>query len=124
MSLSCCSVEPFRDFRTVSPSGYFSGLGPDCAGYAAPGNQRLFFMVADEMVGLTKPVGYTSFEPLMVIVGYLTSWTQIAVARRRSLSEGVQIALAVHGDSPLGARYPRRFDLCDHARRVRVLMAM
>lgn len=43
---------------------------------------------------------------------------QVALARRRSLSERVQVALAVHGDFAARRALSRRFDLCDHARRV------
>ena len=54
----------------------------------------------------------------MALVVHGGGRAQVALARRHSLSKRVQIALAVHGDYAARRELSRRFDLCNHARRL------
>ena len=54
----------------------------------------------------------------MALVVHGDGRAQIALARRRSLSESVQVALAVHGDFAARSVLEGRGDLCGRARRV------
>ena len=54
----------------------------------------------------------------MALVVHGDRRVQVVLARRRSLSERVQMALAVQGGVGARRMLARRFDLCDHARRL------
>lgn len=115
----------------------------DSRGDVAPGNKPIVLMSEDEMVELaSSPQLSGTFQCSLAVFGgervhvvlagrddlcedaqmalvvHGDGRAQVALAGHRSLSERVQVALAVHGDSAARRALSRRFDLCDHARRV------
>ena len=109
----------------------------------APGNKPIVLMSEDEMVELaSSPQLSGTFQCSLAVFGgervhvvlagrddlcedaqmalvvHGDGRAQVVLAGHRSLSERVQVALAVHGDSAARRALSRRFDLCDHARRV------
>ena len=115
----------------------------DSRGDVSPSNKPIVFMSEGEMVELaSSPHLSGTFQCSLAVFGgervhMALAWrddlckdaqmalvvhgdgqAQVVLACRRSSSERVQVALAVHGDSAARRALSRRFDLCDHARRV------